>query len=284
MITCGNVTFSLHPLFILLLAAAALMGYIFELLTLFTIVLIHELGHVACAKAFGWKIKEVKLFPFGGVAETEEETFFPAWQEWLVAVAGPVQNGIMIGLALLAEYLGWTNIVWTQWFVQANTFIALFNLLPILPLDGGRMLQAMCSLWMGYYYHLLLGARIGILFSLVLVGWSIYPFITNGKLNLNLLLLSLFMLWVNRLEHKHIPYRFVRFLMHRPDKLRHWEQKAVSGRPIVTHKNNPLSSIMKRFRKDDYHIIYVIGDDGRIHRILPEQQLIEAYFRHPIYK
>lgn len=254
------------------------MGYIFELLTLFTIVLIHELGHVTCAKILGWNIMEVRLLPFGGVAETEEGSFSPAWQEWVVAISGPLQNGLMIIIALLVGHWGWCSSVWMEGFVRANAFIGLFNLLPILPLDGGRMLQAMCSWWMSYHQTLLFGARVSIFLSIILSLYSLYPLLTNGKINVNLFLLSLFLLGTNWTENQNVPFRFMRFLMHRPGRLREWEYNVTLGRPIVTEGGRPLSSIVRLFRRDNYHFICVMGDGGRIQRVVPEQQLIDAYF------
>ncbi|EJW17055.1 site-2 protease family protein [Paenibacillus alvei] len=281
MIKWGGTTYSLHPLFIILMAAAAVTGYMYELLTLFAIVFIHELGHVACAKAFGWSITEVKLLPFGGMAETEDGALSPAWQEWVVAIAGPVQNGLMILIALYLKTMGWCSPEWADGFIQANAFIGLFNLLPILPLDGGRMMQAAYSLWMSYHRTLLIGARISLGCSVIMLLYSMYPLLTGGKLNLNLMMMALFLIWTNWEEHRNIPFRFVRFLMHRPTRLREWERAVTLGRPIVTEGGRSLSRIVRLFRRDDYHFIYVVGDEGRIVRIMPEQQLIDAFFEEP---
>lgn len=278
MIRWGETTYSLHPLFVCLLAIAAATGYIFELLTLFAIVLVHELGHVVCAKTFGWNITEVKLLPFGGIAETEDGALSPAWQEWVVAIAGPLQNGLMIIIALSAESWGWCSSTWAEGFVRANALIGLFNLLPILPLDGGRMLQAMCSWWMSYHQTLLVGTRVSIGLSLMLGLYSLYPLLISGKININLFLLALFLLWINWIEHRNVPFRFMRFLMRRPERLRKWEHNVTLGQPIVTAGESSLSLIVRLFRRDKYHFICVMGDSGRIQRIVPEQQLIDTYF------
>ncbi|MCY9516548.1 M50 family metallopeptidase [Paenibacillus apiarius] len=281
MINWRGTVYSLHPLFILMLGMAALTGYILELLTLFSIVLIHELGHVVAARMFGWSITEVKLLPFGGVAETEDGSLAPAWQEWIVAMAGPLQNGIMIAAALFFQHAGWWNDTWTEDFIRANAFIGLFNLLPILPLDGGRMLQAACSFWLSYHRTLLLGAWISLGCSVLMAIFSIYPLLMGERMNLNVFALSLFLLWSNWIEQRNLPYRFVRFLMHRPVRLRQWERRVSLGRPIVTQSGRPLSMVVRLFRRDSYHFIYVMGESGRIQRVIPEQQLIDAFFDDP---
>ena len=92
MIKWQRIRFRLHPLFIIIMLASIATGRFLELATLFAIVLIHELGHIAAAHGCGWTIKEVQLLPFGGVVEVEEAGTLPAREEAWVAIAGPLQN------------------------------------------------------------------------------------------------------------------------------------------------------------------------------------------------
>ncbi|UHA74352.1 M50 family metallopeptidase [Paenibacillus sp. 481] len=281
MIRWGGTTFSLHPLFVLILGVSAITGHILELLVLFSIVFIHEMGHVVAARLLGWSIEEVKLLPFGGVAESNDGALAPAWQECVVAAAGPLQNAILIVIALGCEQMGWWSTEWTAHFIEANAFIALFNLLPILPLDGGRIVQALCSLWMSYHRTLVYGAWISIIMSVVMGLFALSSLVHGGGIHLNILVLALFLLWTNWTEWRNTPYRFVRFLMHRPLRLRRWERQVSVGRPIIAQMGRPLSDIVRLLQKDAYHIVYVMNSNGRIQRIVPEQQLIDAYFADP---
>ncbi len=145
-----GITFRFHPLFTLLLLLSVVTGYVVEMLTLFGIVLIHEMGHVAAAKSFGWDIREVQLLPFGGVAVVEEAAGTPAYQEAAVALAGPLQNVWMMLVGYMLMLLGIIPPVWGQYFIEANLLIALFNLMPVLPLDGGKVMQAVIGLWLPY--------------------------------------------------------------------------------------------------------------------------------------
>lgn len=88
--------FRVHPLFSIVIFLSVLTGYFLEVVTLFAIVLLHELGHLAAAKNLGWRIQEVRLLPFGGAAVVEELGTVPAWEEIVVAAAGPLQNGFLI--------------------------------------------------------------------------------------------------------------------------------------------------------------------------------------------
>ncbi|MBD8500777.1 M50 family metallopeptidase [Paenibacillus arenosi] len=280
MIRWKGTTYSLHPLLIMLLALSAITGHLLELLTLVVIVAVHEAGHVIAAKCFGWSIVDVKLLPFGGVAETEDGALSPSWQEIIVAAAGPLQNVLMIGLSLWFQYMGWWSEAWSTYFIEANLIIGGFNLLPIPPLDGGRILQALCAYGLSYHFTLRLGAWIGIVGSALLGLFALLPLLEQSAVNMNLLVLGLFLLWTNIMECRHVPYRFFRFLVHRAKRLRAWEMSSHIGRPIVASSERGLVDIMQHFRRNSYHMIYVIDEHGRIQRVIPEQQLIDAFFQH----
>jgi len=138
-----GVKYRIHPLFSIVLLLSVLTGYFIEIVTLFGIVLIHELGHVAAAKGFGWRVTEVQLLPFGGVAVVEEMGSVSVWQDIAVALAGPLQNFWMMPVGWVLTAIGVLPVEWGHYFIQANLLIALFNLLPVLPLDGGKVMRAL---------------------------------------------------------------------------------------------------------------------------------------------
>jgi len=110
---------------------------------LYVSVLVHELSHSVVARGFGLPVRRIVLHPLGGVSEIEREAPTPG-REFAVAGAGPalslVLGAIGWGLTQVAPY-GVTGALIRQLMV-ANIIVAIFNLLPGLPLDGGRMLRA----------------------------------------------------------------------------------------------------------------------------------------------
>ena len=106
--------------------------------------LAHELGHTAVSLAFGLPVKRVVIFLLGGVSEIEKEPEGPA-QEYLVAVAGPLVSLVLAaGAACLLPFADGGTIPRIVIFllVWSNLAVAVFNLLPALPLDGGRVIRA----------------------------------------------------------------------------------------------------------------------------------------------
>ena len=116
-------------------------------LLLFASVLLHELGHSLAAKSQGIQVNSITLFLFGGVASIEEESKTP-FKAFQVAIAGPlVSIGLFFILSFTSQVLSDTSILSTMLgdLGRINLVLALFNLIPGLPLDGGQVLKA--ALW-----------------------------------------------------------------------------------------------------------------------------------------
>ncbi|GAA3408324.1 M50 family metallopeptidase [Paenibacillus hodogayensis] len=278
MIKCRGIEFRLHPLFSLLMLLSVATGYFVELLTLFVIVLIHELGHVAAARSFGWTVVRVELLPFGGVAETDDRGRSSAFQEAAVALAGPLQNGWMALFAVGMGRLGWWETGWSHYFVTANIMIGLFNLLPVLPLDGGKVMQALISRWLPYYRTLFLCSLISLLLSIMLAAASLLGILSAG-VHLNLLAISLFLAYSNWYGYRHASLRFVRFLMNREPVMARLIDRGTLAQPIVIYHHRKIADIVRLFMRDKYHLIYIMNDRGRVQAVLPEQKLLYAYFQ-----
>jgi Zn-dependent protease len=111
---------------------------------LYTSVLVHELSHSVVARGFGLPVRRILLYPLGGVSEIEREPETPG-REFLVSAAGPLLS-LVLGFASLfvTKVVTEGSIPWIvlRGLMYANIFVAIFNLLPGLPLDGGRMLRA----------------------------------------------------------------------------------------------------------------------------------------------
>ncbi|MFM2207819.1 MAG: hypothetical protein RL213_1794 [Bacteroidota bacterium] len=140
-------------------------------LSVFATVVLHELGHALTAKRYGCRTKDIVLLPIGGVARMERLPEVPS-QEIKVALAGPAVNVILAALTYLlffrsiplpeASSLSQPDAVsWPAHFFYANLVLALFNLLPAFPMDGGRVLRGLLSLRMDRLAATRVAARLG---------------------------------------------------------------------------------------------------------------------------
>jgi len=261
----------------MLLSAAA--GRFAELITLFILVFVHELGHVIAARSFGWHIREVKLLPFGGVAETEEAGGMPTREEAIVALAGPLQNVWMAALAWGIGQMGIGDPAWANELVEANMLIALFNMIPIHPLDGGKLFQCLLCRLMTYHLALAWTIRISIALSLILaVSAFIQQLWHGGGIQLNVLTIAIFLLATNWTQRRHMPFLFIRFLMNRERYASKHMNRGARAAPIIVRPETALHAVLKYFHRDAVHLVYVTTARGELLGILPENELLHSFF------
>jgi Zn-dependent proteases len=154
-------------------------SYALSLLTtilLFACILLHELGHSYVAKSYGVEIRDITLLLFGGVSSMEEIPRDPS-QEFKMAFAGPLVS-LIIGFGLLALHLvaisfipSYSNTsiyLMVGILASINIVLALFNLIPAFPMDGGRLLRAWYAKRMSYVKATHYAAYFGKMFAFIM--------------------------------------------------------------------------------------------------------------------
>lgn len=155
-------------------------------LGLFLSIIIHEFSHSIVARRYGMPIRGITLFIFGGVAEMEDEPPNAKSEFWM-AIAGPIASFILSfvfyllhtmagGLGLHVSIIGVT-----LYLSQINLLLAIFNLVPAFPLDGGRMLRAAIWKWKNnLVYATRISSMIGSWFGLLLIVFGILSFLQGN--------------------------------------------------------------------------------------------------------
>lgn len=260
----------IHPLFWAVAGLAIITARFRELLILFIIVFIHELGHAITAAFFSWRIKSIILLPFGGVAEFEEHGNKPLKEEALVVLAGPLQHVWLILIAFFFQRIEWISEKTFITFTQFNLSILLFNLLPIWPLDGGRLLYVFLSRQFSFVVALKKTIQLSY-FSLIIYSifiLVIFPYHLNGWLIAGFLFLSL------RKEWKQRPYVMMRFLIERYSAN---QDIFSSKKTIPARKDDTLQSILHQFHRGKSHTIYVY-ENGQLIGCIGESAILKGYF------
>ncbi len=162
-------------------AFEGLLWGIFFLISLFTCVVLHELGHSLTALKFGIRVRRILLLPIGGMAQFDHIPKEP-WKEFAITIAGPAVNFVlavffffifgassmtwMIGLPLDIHSLGNAMIV-------ANLVMGIFNLIPVFPMDGGRIFRAFLAMKFTYLRATQWASGVGKVLAVLAVGYAL---------------------------------------------------------------------------------------------------------------
>lgn len=276
--TYFGIPLKVNPFFILLLAAAFVYGRLVEALILFAVVLWHESFHIFVAKMYRLHITDIELLPFGGVTRLEALLQLNPEIEWVVAIMGPLSHGVLIVAGYgLVPYLGLDQ-NWFDFFIQANLGMAVFNLLPALPLDGGRVLRSILVRRRGFKEATRIAALLGQGFSLVFVGGGLY-FAFLGTYNALLSAFAGIMLFVAaRQEQKNASYVFMRYLTHKKQELR--IKRVLAAKDIVATAESSLGEVLQHFQPPCYHLVWILDLEGQVIGFIDELELIAALFEH----
>ena len=233
-----------HPLFLISILIFILIGY-FKFASYFMmLIIVHELGHILVATIFKWNIDKIIILPFGGFTKFNEIINKPLIEEFLIAISGIIFQ--------IVFYFLIKDIIDYKYFSIINIFIIVFNLIPIYPLDGSKILNVFFNLLTTYRNSIFLTCIVSYVLIIVL---SIIFFKFNKLISL---VLAFLFFEVNKLFNMRNDL-FNKFLLER--YLRNFKFK---------HKKT--ISCATEMKKDYKHIFYVDG------KYLTEKSFLKKMF------
>lgn len=173
---------------------AILLGSRVEFLCLTLALLIHELAHIVAARLLKIGMSSIRLTPFGGLAQIDNPYAVSPSRLFALAAAGPAAN--LLAMLIASSFGRWlpTSPEGIALFLRINAMLMLFNLLPALPLDGGRMLFAMLSTILHRERALAVGIWGGRILATLLILIAIWGIFVRQRLNLSPLFAAIFLL------------------------------------------------------------------------------------------
>jgi Zn-dependent protease len=238
---------------------------------LYLSVLVHELSHSLVAKGFKLPVRRILLYPLGGFSEIEKEAPTPR-QEFLVSAAGPAISLLLAGIGLGVDALcHWPVTLIPSsapmgvpellvfWLALANAVVGVFNLLPGLPLDGGRVLRAV--LWKvtgNTSYSTVLAAYAGRVIAVILAGLVVAlhqnQFFGLTGYGLWLIAIAAFM-WMSAGQ----ALRFARVR----ERLPALQARALARRAIPIPSSLPLAEAIRRADLAEARALVVVDHDSK---------------------
>lgn len=258
----------IHPILIVFIIIALLTGTFIHLFIIFIIILWHELGHFLMAKYFNWQVDSVVLWVFGGVMKTDEHGTTHLYEDILVTIAGPIQHLFIFLLLIGLQTFEFVSPALIQTIHFYNFVILLFNLLPIYPLDGGKLLFYLLSLYLPFrkaHYFIIIFSMISVI-TFIVIQLVFYPF------TLSVILIMLFLLFENVIEWRNRLFVFRRFLLKRLALDQENKQKEM----ITVHMNDYVLPILSQFKRERVYTLHVQTANNS--KKLRERECLQAFF------
>ncbi|HIV86451.1 MAG TPA: M50 family metallopeptidase [Candidatus Monoglobus merdigallinarum] len=269
------------PWFIVLAAASVVGGYAGMFFGAYAFALLHELAHLCAARLLGVGVERIEILPFGICGRLSQGFVKSPVKEVMIAAAGPLMSGVLAAsLCMAAEHAGpRVNTEVLRYSLNLNLSLMIINLIPALPLDGGRIVKGLLSLKYGGIRALNIMVKLSRFPIAAVLGISVWLLLTS-EFNMPLILIGAFLLGNLASEQKNVGMSTLRELLYYKDRL---EKNGFS--PVVrlaAHSSVKARLFLKRLGFYRYHIIDVVDDDGHILKTITESELIGALINRSI--
>lgn len=271
MIKIGKVYINL--LLFALIAAAYVTNSLFELCVSYICVTLHELSHMFAALYYKIDVNGFVIMPFGVSLRLKESQISEPMHECAVCVAGPAMNLVLALAALFFRMHSVGNLRSVDFFISSNLAIFLINIIPIVPLDGGRIFRAFMTSKFGFI-RAAKTANVISQINIALIGaLGIYVlYVTH--FNVSIMLICTFLIFNMSSEKRNNELALMRQIVHSKKKLAESEMMRV--RELAVTGDVSVRRLLKSFSYDCYYIVNVIDKDMKIRRCLTETQIINA--------
>lgn len=272
----GGTEFRVNPATLLIVAGAFVLGRANDFLFALAALLLHECAHAVMAQAFGCKIESVELLPFGGMARIRHANLSP-YAEFCIAAAGPIVSFILGGLTAAGAYFLPGTALPLRAFLSFNLTLAAVNLLPALPLDGGRMLRCLLEQRAGVSRATKLCCLFGVLFGAGFLALGVYAS-AKGAHNVTLFVMGFFLLLTAILELCRAPGKQLSAFLKMNGAIRRGQ--AVPVHSVAARASMPASEAMRILRANRFNVLRVVDASMRTLGELDEAILINGIARH----
>lgn len=242
-----------HYTFLIIALGFIITGYFSNLLVFTSIILIHEIGHYITAKYYHQEVNKITIYPYGGLTEINTPINTPIKHDLLVAISGIAIQIIYYSLITFLYHHGLIRTYIYQEFTIYHYNILIFNLLPIYPLDGSKILTLILSKIIPYKITLKLNLLVSLITVIILLIKKYYQFNYT-----TILIITIIITNITKYYHQ-INYLFNKFLLER------YLYK-------TTYRQNKIITKLNNMYKEKYHII------KENNHYITEKQALKARF------
>lgn len=258
-------TITFHPLFILFSFLLVYFGWFEEFLIYFIVLCLHEYAHYYVAKKLGYTLNKVVFMPYGAGLGGKNQIILPK-HEILIALAGPLLNIIFVIICVCLWWIFPASYAYTTDFVLSNLSLAIFNILPVFPLDGGRVIVGLLSNKIKrrkvYSFMKITGVFFSVLFCILFL-FSVFT-----KVNLTFFFVAVF-LFTSCFGNDSNIY-FERTQIHNFNKN---ITEPIETRMYVIDHKTPIYKLVKNINSGYFTIFYMM-DKNKIVKVVTENDVL----------
>jgi len=263
---------SVVPLFLL----AYWSGGLYTLLASYAVVTVHELFHLFAALLAKERIGSILLLPFGMTLRLSAGLVREPGKEIFIALAGPFANLLMLSISfILTPVYGTMNLALLA-FCVLNMMILSVNLLPCMPLDGGRVLKAVLVRKIGYLSAISVVRRTSkvIIIMLTVLGiWLLFV----SKMNVSLVMAAGFLTFHLSAEQRQNEYILMREILYSKEKL--YKKGIMRSSGMSCLETQKARDVFKILSYDRFYIIHIVDKNQRHLRTVTEVQLVDTILK-----
>ena len=274
-----NIQIRVSYLFFIILVFSMFFNCFDQLLIFVVVILIHELAHCYVSTYYDIGISEIKFFIFGGVARFQEHIEENSKQEIIIASAGPITNFVLIFITLLIMdkfHIEKGHMI--QLFLTANMVVGLFNLIPVLPLDGGRVARGILGNYLGIKRATYMVVRLGYCICILLFVIGIYASLVYNIEYIFISFLSAYIFFSNKKEKEKIDFMSVKKIVLNKKTL--FNEGIMDVKHIIAMEFVDIKNIFDEFTLEQYCIITVTDATGKVIGSLSESEIIDAIIEY----
>lgn len=270
------VKFNKYFMFVVL--CLLIIGFKGKILITFIMVFLHEIVHYITARSLGFLGFDIEILPIGAVLKLKNLDEASPLEDIIISVSGPLFN-IIVGI-ISYIFLLKINYNLYIYFTLTNLSLGLFNLIPALPLDGGRIFRDLLNI-KSYYkkankitidLSLIIGSSLIIIYFILLClnNKNLYQF--------NVGLIGVFIVVYSLKERERVVYLIMGDIIKK--KFKFLKRRYIENRTISVYSKENLLYLMNLIDKNRYNVFYILDENMHILDIIYEIEVIEALKEH----
>ncbi|WIV10606.1 M50 family metallopeptidase [Proteiniborus sp. MB09-C3] len=270
-----NISIKVNIFMLIVFALYFMLGYFIEVLVIVFTVLIHEISHSLAARKCGFEINEIEIFPFGGIARFEYmKTIYPK-EEIFICAIGPLSNFAVMIVFMGLKSLYFDNYLF-DYIIKINKLMFIINIFPVFPLDGGKIIRAVLSLFIGYKSSTTKLSYITYMLCTIIILYDILNGLIGDGTSLSLI--AVFTIIAAKKEREMAAFAFIKSITGKTNEIN--RKKKMKAHLLVCIKTINIKEALDCFLPNRYHIFIIIKSNGETIGTITESQLLEGIYSY----